>query len=66
MVVLCFSYYGESMDIKFLIVVTVAMKLVKIKINLSGTRFGERDDLCLYTEMGIESITGVYHVKAQC
>ena len=33
MVVLCSSYYGESVDIKFLIVVAVAMKLLKIKVN---------------------------------
>ena len=30
MVVLCSSYYGESVDIKFLTVVVVAVKLLKI------------------------------------
>ena len=38
MVVLCSSYYGESMDITFLIVVAVAMKLLKIKDNYVSDR----------------------------
>ena len=33
MVVTCSSYCGESVDIKFLIVVAIAMKLLKIKDN---------------------------------
>ena len=33
MVVMCSSYCGESVDIKFLIVGAVAMKLLKIKGN---------------------------------
>ena len=33
MVVMCYSYYGESVDIEFLIVVAIAMKLLKIKDN---------------------------------
>ena len=36
MVVLCSSYYGESVDITFLIVLAVAMKLLKIKANKVG------------------------------
>ena len=36
MVVLCSSYYGESVDIKFLTVVAIAMKLLKIKVNQVG------------------------------
>ena len=35
---MCSSYYGESVDIKFLIVVAVAMKLLKIKVNWSVTQ----------------------------
>ena len=58
MVVLCFSYYRESVDVAFLIVVCRFTKL-------SGTSFGEREDLCLYTEMGVRSIAGVYHVKTR-
>ena len=38
MVVLCSSYYGESVDIKFLIVVAVAMKLLKLKLTRSVTQ----------------------------
>ena len=33
MVVLCSSYYGEYVDIKFLTVVAIATKLLKIKVN---------------------------------
>ena len=33
MVVLCSSYYGESADIAFLIVVAILTKLLKIKVN---------------------------------
>ena len=33
MVVLCSLYYGESMDIQFLIVVAIATELLKIKFN---------------------------------
>ena len=33
MVVVCSSYCEESVDIKFLIVVAIAMKLLKIKDN---------------------------------
>ena len=36
MVVLCSSYYGESMDIAFLIVVSILTKLLKIKVNEVG------------------------------
>ena len=36
MVVLCSSYYGESVDIAFLIVVAILMKLLKIQVNLVG------------------------------
>ena len=68
MVVLCFLNYGESMDVAFLIVVCILTKLLAIKVtrNLSGTSFEEREDLCLYTEMGVQSIAGVYHVKTRC
>ena len=33
MVVLCSLYYGESVDIAFLIVVAILTKLFKIKVN---------------------------------
>ena len=33
MVVLCFSYYGESVDVTFLIVVCILTKLLAIKVN---------------------------------
>ena len=33
MVVLCFSYYGESVDVAFLIVVCILTKLLAIKVN---------------------------------
>ena len=33
MVVLCFSYYGESVDVAFLIVVCILTKLLMIKVN---------------------------------
>ena len=33
MVVLCFSYYGESVDVAFLIVVHILTKLLVIKVN---------------------------------
>ena len=33
MVVLCFSYYGKSVDVAFLIVVCILTKLLMIKIN---------------------------------
>ena len=36
MVVMCFLYCGESVDIKFLIVVAIVMKLLKIKDNQVG------------------------------
>ena len=36
MVVLCFSYYGESMDVAFLIVVCILTKLFMIKVNQVG------------------------------
>ena len=33
MVVLCSLYYGEFVDVQFLIVVAIAMELLKIKVN---------------------------------
>ena len=36
MVVQCSSYYGESVDIAFLTVVAILMKLLKIKVNSVG------------------------------
>ena len=36
MVVLCFSYYGESVDVAFLIVVCILTKLLMIKVNYVG------------------------------
>ena len=33
MVVLCFSHYGESIDVTFLIVVCILTKLLAIKVN---------------------------------
>ena len=33
MVVLCFLYYGESVDVAFLIVVCILTKLLAIKVN---------------------------------
>ena len=33
MVVLCFSYYEESVDVAFLIVVCILTKLLVIKVN---------------------------------
>ena len=73
MVVLCFLYYEESVDVAFLLVVCILTKLLMIKVNQVGDPetyleqvFGERDDLCLYTEMGVRLITGVYHMKTQC
>ena len=36
MVVLCSSYYRESVDIAFLIVVAILTKLLKIKVNWVG------------------------------
>ena len=33
MVVLCFSHYGESADVTFLIVVCILTKLLAIKVN---------------------------------
>ena len=33
MVVLCFSYYGESVEVAFLIVVCILTKLLAIKVN---------------------------------
>ena len=36
MVVVCSSYYGESMDIAFLIVVSILTKLLMIQVNQVG------------------------------
>ena len=33
MVALCFSYYGESVDVTFLIVVCISTKLLAIRVN---------------------------------
>ena len=33
MVVLCFSHYGESVDVTFLIVVCILTKLLAFKVN---------------------------------
>ena len=33
MVALCFSYYGESVDVTYLIVVCILTKLLAIKVN---------------------------------
>ena len=33
MVVLCFSYYGESVDVAFLTVVCILTKLLVVKVN---------------------------------
>ena len=57
MVVMCFSYCGESVDIKFLIVVTVAMSYQRLKITRSVTQkliwnkiCGKRRSLSLYRD----------------
>ena len=36
MVVLCFSYYKESVDVAFLLVVCILTKLLMIKVNQVG------------------------------
>ena len=36
MVALCFSYYGESVDVTILIVVCILTKLLAIKVNYVG------------------------------
>ena len=36
MVVLCFSYYEESVDVAFLLVVCILTKLLMIKVNQVG------------------------------
>ena len=36
MVVLCFSYYEESVDVAFLLVVCILTKLLTIKVNQVG------------------------------
>ena len=60
MVVLCFSHYGESIDVTFLIVVYILTKLLVIKVNQVSD-----PETYLYTEMGVRLITGVYHVKTR-
>ena len=36
MVVLCFLYYGDSVNVAFLIVVCILTKLLMIKVNYVG------------------------------
>ena len=38
MVALCFSYYGKSVDVTFLIVVCILTKLLAIRVNQVGDR----------------------------
>ena len=69
MVAMCYSYCGESVDMKFLIVVAIATKLLKIKVTRSVTQkliwnkiCRKRQSLSLYRD-GYWSISGVYHMK---
>ena len=47
MVVLCFSYYKESVDVSFLLVVCILTKLLMIKVN-------QVSDPETYLEQGLE------------
>ena len=49
MVVLCFSYYEESVDVAFLLVVCILTKLLTIKVNQVG-------DLETYLEQVLENV----------